>query len=396
MKPGWNQCLIGDLGKIVTGKTPSSSRPECFGKGFPFITPTDMHERRYAHTTERELSDEGAELQKSLLLPPHSIAVSCIGWQMGKAIITSRPSFTNQQLNTIIPDDHVDPRFLCYSLSTRREELLSLGSAAGVRTPILNKGAFSRLPITLPTKPIQEKIASILSTYDDLIENNAHRISILEEMAQALYREWFVRFRFPGHENIPLVPSPLGDIPQGWGKSLGDVLTLKRGYDLPQSKRRPGTIPIMSSSGVTDFHDEAKVRGPGVVTGRYGTLGEVFYVCGDFWPLNTSLYVQEFHGNSALIIVHLLRSLNLAHQNAAGAVPGVNRNALHLLPVAFPPIELQQQIEPTFQSLQEGIYNLHRRTEILREVRDFLLPKLISGQLDVEHLDIDVGETVTA
>ena len=215
-------------------------------------------------------------------------------------------------------------------------------------------------------------------------------------MAQALYREWFVRFRFPGHENVPLVPSPLGDIPQGWGKSLGDVLTLKRGYDLPQSKRRPGTIPIMSSSGVTDFHDEAKVRGPGVVTGRYGTLGEVFYVCGDFWPLNTSLYVQEFHGNSALIIVHLLRSLNLAHQNAAGAVPGVNRNALHLLPVAFPPIELQQQIEPTFQSLQEGIYNLHRRTEILREVRDFLLPKLISGQLDVEHLDIDVGETVTA
>lgn len=79
--------------------------------------------------------------------------------------------------------------------------------------------------------------------------------------------------------------------------SLGDIIELKRGYDLPQQLRTPGRIPLVSSSGVTDHHDVAKVRGPGVVTGRYGTLGQVFFIAEDFWPLNTTLYVRDFKGN---------------------------------------------------------------------------------------------------
>jgi type I restriction enzyme S subunit len=143
---------------------------------------------------------------------------------MGKSIMTDKPSVTNQQLNSIIPNDKVVPDFLYYSLSLRREEFLSLGAGTGVRTPILNKTAFSELSIELPPLETQRKIASILSVYDDLIENNTRRIKILEEMARMIYREWFVNFNFPGHEKVRMVDSPIGKIPEGW--EVRDLLDL--------------------------------------------------------------------------------------------------------------------------------------------------------------------------
>ncbi len=123
-------------------------------------------------------------------------------------------------------------------------------------------------------------------------------------------------------------------MPAGWKQcNLGDVLTLHRGFDLPERDRQEGNIPIVSSSGISGYHNIAKVQGPGVVTGRYGTLGEVFYIKEDFWPHNTTLYICDFKGNDSLFLSYFLRTLNLAHQNVAGAVPGLNRNALHLLSV---------------------------------------------------------------
>ncbi len=110
---------------------------------------------------------------------------------------------------------------------------------------------------------------------------------------------------------------------------LGEFLTLKRGYDLPTSNRRGGTVPVVSSSGITGFHDECKVEGPGVVTGRYGTLGEVYYVEEDFWPLNTSLYVRDFKGNDRRFASYFLKHFLKGSSSDKAAVPGVNRNDLH-------------------------------------------------------------------
>ncbi|MDF1590339.1 MAG: restriction endonuclease subunit S [Desulfobacterales bacterium] len=115
--------------------------------------------------------------------------------------------------------------------------------------------------------------------------------------------------------------------------SLGEFLTLKRGYDLPASKREEGNIPVVSSSGVTGHHSIAKVTGPGVVTGRYGTLGEVFFVKEDFWPLNTSLYVQDFKGNDPRFTAYVLKNILKGTSSDKAAVPGVNRNDLHTMKV---------------------------------------------------------------
>ncbi len=149
---------------------------------------------------------------------------------------------------------------------------------------------------------------------------------------------------------------------------LGDVVTLQRGFDLPNRDRREGKVPIVSSSGVSGYHEIPKVKGPGVVTGRYGTLGEVFFVREDFWPLNTTLYVRDFKGNDPLFISLFLKTLDLAHHNAAGAVPGVNRNALHLLPVKIPPLATQRRIAAVLSAYDDLIENNQRRIAILEEM----------------------------
>jgi type I restriction enzyme S subunit len=150
--------------------------------------------------------------------------------------------------------------------------------------------------------------------------------------------------------------------------TLGDVLTLQRGFDLPERERRPGTVPIVSSSGVTGFHDEPRAHAPGVVTGRYGTLGEVFFVRQDYWPLNTALFVKDFKGNDPRFASYLLRTLAFGRQNAAGAVPGVNRNHLHGLPVRVPDRRRQKRIAEILGAYDDLIENNTRRTKVLEEM----------------------------
>lgn len=149
---------------------------------------------------------------------------------------------------------------------------------------------------------------------------------------------------------------------------LGDLITLKRGYDLPAQARTAGAVPIVSSSGVSGTHAEAKVKGPGVVTGRYGTIGEIHFVRDDFWPLNTTLYVQDFKGNHPRFISYFLRTLDFASRNAAAAVPGVNRNDLHRLPVRCPEVEQQRRIASILSAYDDLIENNTRRIAILEEM----------------------------
>ena len=151
---------------------------------------------------------------------------------------------------------------------------------------------------------------------------------------------------------------------------LGDVITLKRGYDLPRRERVLGSYPIVSSSGVSGFHNEAKVKAPGVVTGRYGTIGEVFYIKQDFWPLNTSLYVQDFKGNDKRFISYFLKTLHLESQNVAGAVPGVNRNHLHKLKLRCPPLPIQKKIAAILSAYDDLIENNNRRIALLEQMAE--------------------------
>ncbi len=151
--------------------------------------------------------------------------------------------------------------------------------------------------------------------------------------------------------------------------SLGEVIELKRGYDLPQHKRVPGSVPLVSSSGVSDYHVEAKVKGPGVVTGRYGTLGQVFFVPDDFWPLNTTLYVRQFKGNDPRFISYFLRGLDFLAYSDKAAVPGLNRNHLHQATVRYPTdVSEQRAIAHILGTLDDKIELNRRMNETLEEM----------------------------
>ena len=148
--------------------------------------------------------------------------------------------------------------------------------------------------------------------------------------------------------------------------TLGEVIELKRGYDLPKRERFPGPVPLVSSSGVTDYHTVSKVAGPGVVTGRYGTLGEVFFVREDFWPLNTTLYVRDFKNNDPRFISYFLKGIDFLPFSDKAAVPGLNRNHLHQAPVWFPDdVNEQRAIAHILGTLDDKIELNRRMNETL-------------------------------
>ena len=392
-RPTWRARKLDELGFVGRGRSRHRPRnaPELYGGTYPFFQTGDIKAADlYLCHAEQSYSEAG--LAQSKLWEPGTLCITIAANIAETAILAIPGCFPDSVVGFVANKDEADVRFVKYYIDLIKLQMQNVSK--GTTQDNLSLDKLLQFDFAVPSLDTQRKIASILSAYDDLIENNKRRVSILEEMAQSLYREWFVEFRFPGYEKARFIDSTVGRIPEGWHQQLGHVITLKRGYDLPQQERRTGAIPLVSSSGITDFHDEAMVKGPGVVTGRYGTLGEVFYVPEDFWPLNTTLYVQDFHGNEPLLVVQLLRLLNLGSHNAAGAVPGVNRNALHLLDVAFPPITIQKHIASSFDTLERSCRNLRLRSEKLRTTRDLLLPKLMSGQVDVEDLDIDVGESL--
>ena len=404
----WPELRIGDLGDVSTGRTPPTERASYFGNDFPFVTPGDMHQGMYARETQRSLSHEGAELLKRNKLPANSVCVSCIGWQMGEVIMTDRPSFTNQQINTIVPNNNVDALFLYYSMRTRKKELLSLGSATGVRTPILNKSAFCDTKVVVPPLPIQRRVAGILSVYDELIENSQRRIKILESMARGLYREWFVHFRFPGHESVPRVPSTLGEIPKGWEvKTVADAIVITGG-GTPSRKEdeywKGGTIQWYSPSDLTgagtmfmdDSSDHITELGLSQSSARMfparcvmltsrATIGAIAI---NTEPACTNQGFITCMPNERVPLYYLFHWLTenvpTFHRMASGATfKEISRGVFKNIEFLQPPNEVVEQFEGIAVPLSEQVLALQRQIQNLRRTRDLLLPRLLSGQIDV-------------
>ncbi|WP_103336076.1 restriction endonuclease subunit S [Pseudotabrizicola formosa] len=153
---------------------------------------------------------------------------------------------------------------------------------------------------------------------------------------------------------------------------LGDVVTLKRGHDLPNDRRIDGYIPVVSSSGITGWHNEARAEPPGVVTGRYGTIGEVFYLDRPYWPLNTALYAIDFHGNDPKFVAYFLRNQLKNYQSEKAAVPGVDRNVLHKIKVRCPDPQAQERIVSILSAYDDLIENNRRRIGLLEQAARLL------------------------
>jgi type I restriction enzyme S subunit len=269
-----------------------------------------------------------------------------------------------------------DPRFTYYCMQGL--DFARFNAGAGV--PTLNRNHLDTLEVDVPPLTTQRHIASILSAYDELIENNQRRIRILEDMARSLYREWFVHFRYPGHESVPLVDSPLGQIPQGWEvKKLGDILELNYGKALKKEDRRDGEIPVFGSSGIVGTHDVSLVTGPGIIVGRKGNVGSVFWCAEDFFVIDTAFFVTS--QLPLRFLFYVLPTLNFINSDAA--VPGLSRNQACTLEILIPPAALLSDFCELADTFERQAATLQRQTANLRRTRDLLLPRLLSGQVDL-------------
>lgn len=406
----WLETTLGALGKVITGRTPPARSPEFFGDCYPFITPTDFDGRRILETTERGISDIGAVSMKKLLVPAGSITVSCIGWQLGKVAIVARDSFTNQQMNTIIPDTSVDSRFLYYHLCTRRDEIRRLASS-GTRTPILNKTRFEEIRLALPPLAVQRRIGSVLGVFDDLIENNRRRIRLLEQMAQSIYREWFVHFRYPGSENNELAESQFGLIPNGWGITDvgGACLYLNRGVApkyaddgaylvINQKCIRNSRLSLERGRRQSRPVDENKIVRFGDVlinsTG-VGTLGRVAQVYQelDCTTVDTHVTIARPHNELDIdwfgLSLLALQSVFEAQGVGSTGQTELSRSAISREFLVIPPANLQRRFGDTVRPLRRLGSELAEQTKIVVSMRDSLLPKLVTGQIDLSAIDLD-------
>jgi type I restriction enzyme S subunit len=271
----------------------------------------------------------------------------------------------------------VDPDFLCYFLLAPRQQSALLAGATGVTAAHVNMSDIRKLPLEgLPDLDIQRRLGSVLAAYDDLIENNLRRIKLLEKSARLLYEEWFVRLRFPGYEHTRVVKG----VPEGWERrTLGDEIVLNYGKSLKAEERIDGPFPVYGSSGQVGAHEEPLVKGPGIIVGRKGNVGSVFWSQKDFWPIDTVYFIDATQ--SSFFLYH-----NLGRQkfiSSHGAVPGLNRDFAYSRTFLIPPNALKREFEFQAKILYAQVFTLLEMNDKLRMARDTLLPKLMSGEIEV-------------
>ena len=309
--------------------------------------------------------------------------VICEGGEPGRCAIWKEqiPYMKIQKaLHRVRVHDCIDYRYLFYwfLLAGKTGELDQYFTGATIKHMPGQK--LKEVVIDKPPLETQHRIADILSAYDDLIENNQKQIKLLEEAVQRLYKEWFVDLRFPGHENTKIVDG----VPEGWSRTnINEILTFHRGYDLTKNEMEAGRYPVVGSTTVIGYHNEFKIKGPGIVTGRSGSLGKYQFIWDNFWPHNTSLYISDYKDHNIFFVYSLLQTVDFASLNNGGAIPTLNRNVLSNIEVTEPEKKLQDVFAKIAEPQYQKIRYLEKQNDRLRTARDLLLPKFMSGEVEV-------------
>ena len=393
---------IREFGEIITGKTPKTDVLEYWGGDTPFITPTDIpsFDTKYLHSTERTISELGVTKQKNTLLPADTLCVSCIA-TIGKMCLTRKPSVTNQQINSIKVNDRFNPHYLLYLFRYYLPYLQLIGGGTGSGTPIISKGKFSKLKYPVHQDlEIQNKIAEFLSTYDELIENNNKRIKLLKQMAENLYKEWFVRFRFPGYENAEFE----NGIPVGWKvKRLGDELTIKRGgsprpiqdYIIENGLKWLKISDATKTDNPFIFNIEESIKEEGLKKTVYRKAGSLVLSNSATPGLPRILALDTcihdgwlYFENQKLSNEFLFLFFNHIHPQLVnkgnGAVfTNLKTDILKKYSFVRPADDILSQFDAIVQPLFKQIYSITQQNNNLIKQRDLLLPRLMSGKLEV-------------
>ena len=267
-----------------------------------------------------------------------------------------------------------NPHYVYYYLQTMHLEQYNAG--AGV--PTLNQNHLQRMKIRIHPKVEQNRIVEILSAYDNLIEVNNKRIKVLEQMAENLYKEWFVRFRFPGYESAAFE----NGIPKGWEyQKLEKLLDVRYGKD--HKNVSDGDIPIFGSGGLMRFGDKALYNGEVVLIPRKGSLNNIMYYDAPFWTVDTMFYAVPLIPNIAKYAYYLLSNVDMESYNTGAALPSMTTDILYHFKILVPDGKVLMAFDRFISDVFAQKQSIQRVNENLIKQRDLLLPRLMSGKLEV-------------
>lgn len=377
--------ILSDICEFIVD-CPHSTAPD-EGVGYPLIrTPNigkgrlildgvhRVSEKVYIDRTQRGIPQDG-DLIFAREAPAGNVALVTNGEKvcLGQRTVLIRPN-----------QEKVNPEYLVYYLLAPQQQYELLGTANGATVAHVNLPVIRNLPINIPESGVQDKVANILSSFDNLIENNQKQIKLLEEATQRLYKEWFVDLRFPGYEGTEIVDG----VPEGWKKHhIDDVFHIKYGKTLPTSKiAKEGKYPVYGANGVIGFYLEKNVDDYVVlITSRGNGSGDVLRTHDkESFVTNNSFIVKPYDHSIRLPFIHqLMKNTDFKNICTGSAQPQLTNNSISTLLVLLPSCELISQFCDIESSWYEKIEMLLTQNRLLSQARDRLLPKLMSGEIEV-------------
>ena len=366
----WKECTISDIGTVVGGATPSTKKSENYNGGsIPWITPKDLStfSGRYISRGERNITEIGLNSCSTQLLPAHSVLFSSRA-PIGYVAIAANEVCTNQGFKSVVPNENTDSLFLFYLLKYNKKKIEGMGS--GTTFKEVSGTTMKNIAVNVPTdKGVQEKIAAILGSIDDKIEENERINKNLEQQAQAIYQQMFITNHNPNWEN----------------GLLSDLVAVRYGKD--HKKLKDGIYPVYGSGGIMRYVEKPLYTGESVLIPRKGTLNNVMYVNGAFWSVDTMFYTEMLRSNVAKFVYHFVKSKDLASMNAGSAVPSMTTNILNAMQLYIPDNEIlstfEEIVSPMYSQMQEN----EKQSKKLADLRDTLLPRLMSGELDISEIE---------
>jgi type I restriction enzyme S subunit len=348
----WRECTLGDVIKLQRGH--------------------DLPERVRVDGPVPIVSSSGITGRHNVAkADPPGVVTGRYG-TIGEVFFVDEPYWPLNTALYVVDFKGNDPRFTAYLL----RNILKNYKSEKAAVPGVDRNVLHLLKVRTTERRQQERVVSFLSAYDDLIENNQRRIALLEEAARMLYREWFVHFRFPGHEYVKII----GGLPEGWErKTFGSIAELRYGKALKEENRVEGSFPVYGSSGIVGTHKAALVEGPTIIVGRKGNVGSIFWSPVDFWPIDTVYYVPKEQADFWLYLALPLAGF----QNTDAGVPGLNRDFAYSRKLVQPSERIRRLFTEAVEPMFGQRTTLETYNQKLNQARDLLLPRLMNGEIAI-------------
>lgn len=363
----WKECKLGDIAEIIGGGTPSTSNNEFWNGNIPWLTPRDLtgYSKVYISHGERFITESGLKNSSAKLMPKGSVLLTSRA-PIGYVVIAENEICTNQGFKSLVPNFEIlNNEFLYYWLKSNTDYLQQLGT--GTTFAEISGSVVKNIDISLPPLEEQKAIAEVLSSLDDRIDLLHRQNQTLESLAQTLFRQWFIEEAKEEWEEV----------------TLSDVMELKYGKDHKHLK--DGKIPIYGSGGIMRYGDTAIYENESILIPRKGTLSNIFYVDEPFWTVDTIFWSKiNSEKISGKLFFEFLKTLNFSNMNVGSAVPSLTTKVLNEISFALPSLEEQVEFKQYTNNAWDKVKQNKKQIQTLENLRDILLPKLLSGEVRVK------------